>query len=47
MARIPAAGAATVRLVFSKAAARRLRRARAVSLTIAGAGVKTTVRLKR
>jgi hypothetical protein len=40
-------GAATVRLRYTKAAAKRLRTARKVTLTIAGAGARATVVLRR
>lgn len=46
-AKVGKAGTATVRLRFTKAAARRLRSARRVTLTITGAGLKTTVTLRR
>ena len=44
---VPKGGTATVRVRFTKAAARRLRSARSVKLTVSGAGLKTTLTIKR
>jgi Ca2+-binding RTX toxin-like protein len=46
-AKVGASGRATVRLRFTKAAVKRLRKARSVKLTVSGGGVKATLRLKR
>ena len=44
---VPKGGTATVRVRFTKAAVRRLRSARSVRLTVSGAGVRTTLTVRR